>query len=379
MKYSLPLISSSVMVFLGGLFYFWNSPSVDETAAFRTDVEIPVRTAQARRISLPLKMKLSGELLPVNRAEVVSRLAGKVTDVRFKVGNFVRAGTVVATIHASDLEQRLDQIEAGVGAARANLQSRQDELAAMEKRWAMDREFLRRDLIARRDAEQTDAAVETARAQSEVARAQLAQQQAMLAQVRALQNLTRLTAPISGEVDAVLIASGAVAGEGDAIVSLVGLDSLKLIARISGADRPGLRPGAKAQISNASLPGKVLEGKIIRLAPASSDSETVTEVELHVNNLQRYLRPGMTVEASIDLETLEDFLLVPRSAVISQNESGYIYKVSGDRAVRHEIVIGQERGEEIAILQGLKDGEWVLADYFSVTAPGTRVRPLDKE
>ena len=379
MKYSLPLVALFAIVFVGGVSYFWNSPSVDGTAVSGADMEIPVRIAQARRISLPLKMKLSGALLPVSQAAVISRLAGKVTEVRFKAGDFVRAGTVVATIHASGLEQRLGRIEAGVGAAGADLQSRQDELAAMEKRLAKDRELLRRDLIARRDVEQTDVEVKTSRAQSELARAQLAQQEAMLAQVRALQDLTRLTAPISGEVGAVLIAPGAAVEEGGAIISLVGLESLKLIARVSGADLPGLRPGAKAQISTASLPGKVLDGKIIRLAPARNDSETMTEIEVHVNNRQNYLRPGMTVEASIDLDTLEDFLLVPRSAVMAQDESSYIYKVTGGRAVRHKIVIGQERGEEVAIVRGLKEGEWVVADSLSAIEPGTRVRPRETE
>ena len=379
MKYSLPLVSLFLILFLGGIFYFLNSHSVDGTAVSGTDVEIPVRTAQARRISLPLKMKLAGELRPVNHAEVVSRLDGKVTEVRFKVGDFVRAGTVVATVQVSGLEQRRERIEGGVGAARADLQSKQDELVAMEKRLAKDRELLRRDLIARRDVEQGETAAETARAQSELARAQLAQQEAMLAQVRALQSLSRLAAPISGDVDAILIAPGAFVGEGTAIASVVGLNTLKLIARISGADRPGLRLGAKAQISNASLPGKVLEGKIMRLAPERSDLGAMTEIEVQVNNVQRYLRPGMQVEALIDLDSLEDFLLVPRSAVILRNESNYLYKVADGRAVLQQIVIGRERGEEIAIVQGLQEGEWVLADYFSAIAHGTRVRPLEKD
>ena len=41
--------------------------------------------------------------------------------------------------------------------------------------------------------------------------------------------------------------------------------------------------------------------------------------------------------------------------------------------------MGRERGEELAIVPGLKEGEWVLADYFSAIAPGTRVRPLEKD
>ena len=68
---------------------------------------------------------------------------------------------------------------------------------------AENRDLFARDLIARRDVEQSEMIAETVRARAELARAHLAQREAMLAQVRALQNLTRLTAPISGEVGSV--------------------------------------------------------------------------------------------------------------------------------------------------------------------------------
>mgnify|MGYP003581196258 CR=1 FL=1 len=100
MKYLLPL-ASLLIVLLGGFFYFFKSRSLNGTAVSGADVEIPVRVARVRRISLPLKMKLTGELQPVNHTEVVSRLTGKVAEVRFKVGDFVPAGTVVATIRAT--------------------------------------------------------------------------------------------------------------------------------------------------------------------------------------------------------------------------------------------------------------------------------------
>jgi RND family efflux transporter MFP subunit len=378
MKYFLPL-ASLLIVFLGGFFYFFKSHSLNGAAASSADLEISVRVAQVRRISLPLKIKLTGELQPVDQTEVVSRLAGKVAEVRFKVGDFVPAGTVVATIRATDLDQRSGRIEAGVGVAKVDLQLCEDELAAIETRLANEREFLRRDLIARRDVEQTDAAAQTARAQAALARAHLAQQQAILAQIRALQSLTRLTAPISGAVGAIWVAPGAAVGEGGAVLSLIGLDRMKLIARMSGADLPGLRPGARARISNSSLPGKVLEGKIVRLALQGSDSEAAMEVEVHVSNPTKYFRPGMTVEALIDRDAPEDFLLVPRSAVSSQNKSSYVYKITDNHAVRQKIVIGHERGEEVAIVQGLKQGEWVVAEYLSSVGPGTRVRPLQTE
>lgn len=376
MKYSFHLVLLLLVVFFGGLAYFVVAHFTGRSAVSGTDAEIPVRIVQARRIMLQREIKLSGELLPVKRAQVVSRLAGKVTEVRFRPGDFVRAGTIVATIRARDLEQRLAGMESGVGAGRANLRSRQDELAETEKRLAHARELFLRDLIPRRDVEQSETGVQTARAESELARAQLAQREAMLAQLRALQKLTELRAPISGAVGAVWVAPGAAVVEGGPVMSLLELDRLKLIASISGA-LPHLQPNAQAQISNTSFPGKILEGKIIRAAvKKSSETEPITELELHVNNFQRDFRPHMSVEVSIPSGKLDVAHLVPRSAVLSQGPVSYVYKYVDGRAVRQEIVIGAERGQETAIVQGLREGEWVFETYPSELAPGARIEPL---
>ena len=115
-----------VIGLLGGAFYVLSSDPADKNAGSGANLEVPVRVAQARRISWPIKLKLSGTPLPVNQAEVVSRLAGKVTEVRFKVGDFVRAGAIVATIRTGDLDQRIAGLEAGVASARHDLGTGED-------------------------------------------------------------------------------------------------------------------------------------------------------------------------------------------------------------------------------------------------------------
>jgi RND family efflux transporter MFP subunit len=357
------------LALIGAAFYL-NSRSERDPVESSASIEIPVRVAQVKRATLPLTVRLTGELLPLTKTDVVSRLAGKVTEMRFKVGDFVTAGTIVTTIGASDLDQRLGALEASVRAAKQDLREREAELADAEKRLAESRELLRRDLIARRDVEQSERTAETVRAQAELTRAYLAQREAMLAQVRALQDLTRLAAPISGEIGSVRVARGAAVGDGSTILSIVSLDTLKLVAQVSGASL--LRRGMKAQISTAGLPGIISKGQVVRFQP-EKDSKGKNEAEIHVDNGKKILRPGMTVEASINLEAEEKVILIPRSAVVSENKSNYVYKLSEGRAIRHPVVIGALSGDEIAIAQGLNAGDAVIVDLQRVK-PGTRVR-----
>jgi RND family efflux transporter MFP subunit len=377
MKYLARLVPALAIGLVGGAFYLLNSPSREGSAGSSADQEMAVRVAQVQRVSIPVEMRLSGQLQPIDQAEIVSRLAGKVTEVRFKVGDFVPSGAIVATIRANDLDQRIARIEGNIASAQQELRSREDQLAQAEKRLAQDREFFQRDLIARRDVEQAEIAAETARAQAELAQAHVAQQEAMLAQLRALQNLTRLSAPISGQVSRRLVETGAVVGEGTAIIAVANLDTLKLNASVSGAVVSGLRPGLDVQITTPALPGVISKGKIIRFEPQKkSGVGSIGEVEIQVSNQQRKLLPGMLVEASLDLNSDEKILLVPRSAVASENQVDYVYKVAAGRATRQQVVLGWERGEEVTVVQGLKEGESIAVDITKIP-PGARVRALN--
>ncbi len=368
MPRSLPVLVVAALI--GAAFYLNLRSSERAAVELRASIEIPVRVAQVKRATLPLTARLDGELLPLTKTDVVSRLAGKVTEVRFKVGDFVTAGTIVATIHASDLDRRRGGLDASISAAKQDLREREAELADAEKRLAENHERLGRDLIARRDVEQSELAAETVRARVELARAQLAQREAMLAQVRALQDLTRLAAPISGEVGGVLVTRGAAVGEGSAILSIVSLDTLKVVAKVSPVSL--VRRGMKAQISTSALPGIVSKAQVVRF---EKDNEGKSEAEIHVDNGKRILRPGMAVEVSIELEAEEEVILIPRSAVFSENKSNYVYKLSQGQAVRHQVVLGTLTGDEVAIAQGLNVGDAIIVDVEMIK-PGTRVRPI---
>ena len=356
-----------VVALVGGAFYLKlrSDHGIGDSSA---GVEMPVRIAQVRRASIPLTLKVAGELLPLASTDVVSRLAGKVAEVRFKAGDFVPAGAIVATIRASDLEHRLGALGDGIKIAKQDLASKEKAFSELEKRLSEDRELLRRDLISRSDVERVESSAETARAQAELARAHVAQQEAMLDQARALQGLTRLVAPFNGEVSGVLVKPGAAIGEGGVVLSIVRLDVLKLVAGVS--DPSVLRLGMKARIFGAS--GIVSEGRVVRFRP-EKDGEGKTEAEIHVDNEKRILRAGMSVEGLIDLGREGEALLIPRSAAFSENNSEYVYKLSAGRAARHRIVLGSVRGDEIAVTQGISSGDEIIVDWKGIK-PGTRVR-----
>jgi RND family efflux transporter MFP subunit len=340
--------------------------------------EIAVRIAPVRSVTVPMTVQVKGEVSTGDQSQVLSRLPGKVTEVRFKEGEWVDAGAVVATINSSTIAQRAAELETALAAAQENLKAKDEQLGAAERHLDKTRDLYRQDLIARRDLEQAQAGVETARATMELARAQRAQQEAMLAQVRVLRGLTTLRAPMSGIVIRRFVEPGAAISESSPVLTIGSVDTLKIIGKVSDIDRASVREGMLAEVSNPAVTGQPLSGKVARLGPISKSTERLSEVEIELVNPQRTLHAGMNVEASILLDRERKILLLPRAGVLSANGNHYVFKFAEGRAVRAPIEIGAERNAAIEIKLGLKEGDWVIVEDLTILKSGDRVRSLPK-
>ena len=337
--------------------------------------EITVRVVPVHRRSVPTTITLAGELSPAKAANIVSRLAGKVTEMRFKVGDAVPAGAVVARIHAGALAARASEFEDALDAARQDLKSRQELANRADHQLAQTREWQRQDLIARRELEQAEAAAETARAQAELARANMEQQAAMLAQVRSLEKLTRLSAPFSGVVTHRWADPGAAIVEFAPVLTIADPRKLKMVTNYSGPHADDIGVGRRLEITSLERPAKIFSGKVARVESVTDGAKQLRQIEIEVENNGESLRPGTAAQAVIALEKHEDVLLVPKRAVVLRDGKNYVYKVADGRAVRQEVALGATHGEEVAAIRGVANGESVIIDNQDLK-PNSAVRAL---
>ena len=154
---------------------------------FLDNEEIVVAVAEVKLESRPVVLRISGELQPAVEVDVVPRVAGRLTEVKFKTGDTVTAGAVVASVYSGELTERVRLVEAELKATRKQLQDSEQQAAETDKQLSRYQDLYRQDLIARRDVEQAEIQAATDRAQLDLLRAQIAQQEAMLTQVRKLQ------------------------------------------------------------------------------------------------------------------------------------------------------------------------------------------------
>ncbi len=362
----------TVLMVTGYLFLSMNRQALPNWRSSNNAIAVTITAV--RRRSAPLTVRITGELSPVREATIISRLAGKVTNVRFNIGDSVPAGAVVANIHSGSVAERMTEVQAAIVAARKDFGLKAEIVADAEKRLTKSREWYQQDLIAGRDVERAETVMETARAQAELAHANLAQQEAMLEQLHTLQGLARLSAPIGGVVTGRWAEPGATIAASAPILTIANLQTLKMIAKMSGVDANDVRKGLKAEISSLEAAGAISQGTVVRVDSLKAGDGSISEIEIHVDNTQGIFRQGMTATAVISLEQWEEILSIPRSAVLSARGQDYVYKLAGNRAVRQTIGLGNQRGEEIEIKTGLKDGDAVITDQLSFLKAGSLVR-----
>jgi RND family efflux transporter MFP subunit len=361
-------VSGGLALLVLGLFRFGLNP----WQQFTREEEIVVAVAAVKQEPRPVVLRLSGELQPSAEVDVVSRLAGKLTEVKFKTGDSVTAGAVVATVYSGGLSERARVVEAGLNATRTQLQEREQQAATADKQLAHDKELYRQDLIARRDVEQAEIRAATARAELELARAHLAQEEAMLSQARQLQQLAHIVAPVSGLVVGALSA-GAPVTESRAILAIAQIDKLKLIGEAPAVYKSLIRDGMTAQVSPRELPARARLGKVLRLDSGAAADKI--QLEISVDNRDRALAIGSAVDVALTLAHQELLLTIPRSALQSLADQHFVYLVIDGRAVRRAVKLADESADPVAIGDGLNAGDRVIAERLSKITEGVRVRP----
>ena len=327
---------------------------------FAAEDAIPVTAVQVRRSSLTLEVHGIGELRPVKEVDIVSSMAGLLEEVRYKVGDAVAAGQVVASVRATELIQQLREAEAAIKAAQADLREKQTRLGDLENGLERTRELRNKDLIAGQDLSAAEAAVATARAQKELAEAQVAQQQASLERLRYLLGFSKVLAPFGGVVTRRVSEPGTYLQRSEPIVTLANPDVLQVMVKVPEEDLSLIHGGMPAQIKVEAHPGRTFEGTVVELHSGSQTTGSNSAAEIHMTNSERLLKIGM--RASVSLLTGEEraVLLIPKEAIREATGNNYVDIVMNGRVQQRAITVGRNHQSMVEVISGVREGEWVI-------------------
>ena len=302
-----------------------------------------VTTAVVQTESWEALITSVGSLEAVQGVILTAELPGKVMRIAFQPGTKVKAGDLL-------LQQDISSEQAQLRAAEATVALTKLELERSSK-------LLGKKAVAQAKYDSDDALYKQALAQSEGIRATIRKK--------------TIRAPFAGSLGIRLVNLGQVINEGEPIVSLQTLDPIFINFSLPQQQLAQVKPGLKVRVSTDALAGQVIEGEITAISPEVDAATRNIRVQATVANSQERLRPGMFVNVAVVLPAREEVLAIPTTAVLYAPYGDMVFVVHEKQnekdvqpvnVIRQKIVqLGEKRGDFVAIVSGLDNGETVVS------------------
>lgn len=307
-------------------------------------------TFPVQQIDVPRVYRLDGVVEAVNQSTVAAQTSGQVEQILFDVEDYVAKGKLIVVLKATEQQARFEQARAGASAAAARLQEARSEHARIKG-------VFEKKLVSKQEMDKASAALQTARAQQEAAQAALAEAEEQLA-------YTQIRAPYTGIVTQRHVQVGEIAQPGQALMSGITLDQLRVIVDVPQSAIPAVRRFDEAQVQlpeNGWIPATD-----ITVFPFADQGSNTFKVRLELPRGVGGMFPGMFVKTAF-VTGSETTLVVPDEAVVFRSEVTGVYVIDADARVslRH-IRLGRSLGDgRVAVLAGLSEGEHVALDTIA--------------
>ena len=309
-------------------------------------------------------LTLPGNIQPFNRAAIFARVNGYVKSWDHDIGSSVKAGQVLATIDAPDLDQQLGQAKATLASVRANHQ-----IASLTAN--RNNILLQKQIVAQQLADQTDA---DAKAKEAVVDAN----EANVRQLEAMQSFKTLAAPFDGVVTArnvelgMLINSG---GSGQPLFEVSDLHRVRIYVQVPQSFTAGLTVGMKATFEMPQYPGAQFEATLSHVSKSINQNSHSMQVELQADNAAGKFFGGSYCNVHFEIPTDAHLVKVPSTALITGNQGTQIATLdSNDKVVLRSVQLGRDLGDSVEVLAGLSPADRIINNPPETLAAGDAVR-----
>ena len=290
-------------------------------------------------------LSAGGYILPDRKADVSSRVFGRLEWIGVEAGSKVKAGDIIARLANADQAARVEEAKAALEEA--------------------DREYKRMKGVVedgvepRERLDRADATLKRAAAQLKVAEADY--------------EYTLIRAPFDG----IVVRRNAQAGEtvgpstgtgsgsvGTAVCTLVDRTSLEMVADVNETNIAKVRPGQKVEITVDALTERKFRGEVRQIVPTADRQKGIIEVKVKVFDLDDDVFPNMAARAAFLREGAADpgsrRVVAPKGSLRKSGGRPVVFIVEGTRARAVEVEPGPEGDDGVEIRSGLLGGEQAI-------------------
>ena len=359
----------------GGGYYWWThrAPAVEpDSARWRRGGEgVPVVVAAAETRDVAIYLDGLGTVQASALVTVKPMVDGPLVEVRFKEGQEVRAGDVLARIDPRQYQAALDQATARMRQDEANLANARLDLARYQKLAA----------TAYTSAQQAD----TQKALVAQLEATVAGDQAVIDNARTQLGYTTIIAPVDGRVGVRLVDAGNIVRASDpgGLVVVTTLRPINVQFTLPQQNLPAVAaamaagaPEVLAFLRGADR-GTGERGTLTVLDNQVDPSTGTIKLKATFPNESLRLWPGAFVTVRLRADTRRDAVVLPPVAVQRGPRGPYVFVLGeGNTVTRRQIVVGHEDLTTSVVAEGLAVGERVVVDGAARLSDGSKVTVL---
>jgi RND family efflux transporter MFP subunit len=309
-------------------------------------------------------LTLPGNIEPYNKASLYARVNGYLKSWNKDIGAQVKAGEVLATIDAPDLDQQLAQAKATLASAKANY-----EIAAVTAE--RNNTLVRRQAVSQQLADQSnaDAAAKKAIMDAEAAN---------VGQLEAMQSFKQIIAPFAGVVTArhtnigSLISAGST---GQPLFEVSDLTKVRIYVQVPQAYSAHVGPGLNATLEMPQYPGQQFNATVVTMSRSFEVASRSMLVELQADNSDGKLFGGAYCKVHFDLPGDPNVLRVPATALVLANQGTQVAVLGLDNKVAlKEIKLGRDFGDSVEAIAGLAPEDRVIDNPTETLQAGDTVQ-----
>ena len=326
----------TLVVVIGGIWGYNVSKKLAEFKAMRSQKQT-ITTMRAHTEEWREQITAIGSLHATRGADLATEVVGTVDAIHFESGADVKGGELLAELRAGDDIGKLESLRANAQLAKLTYERARAQFDAQA--------------ISKAELDNADANLKNADAQ-------VAEQQAVV-------DKKRIRAPFAGHLGIRNVDPGQYVAAGTKIVTLQTLDPIYVDFSIPQQDLAQLRVGQRVATKSDTYPDLSFSGVISAIDPKVDVDTRNVQVRATLQNPQRKLLPGMFVNVSVDVGKPDAYITLPLTAISYNPYGSTVYVVvkadnAGLVAKQVFVTTGATRGDQVAVLKGVADGDEVV-------------------
>jgi membrane fusion protein, multidrug efflux system len=352
-----------------GVIVGWNTLTAAKMKEFMAVGGVPPATVSTTTVHMQDwqdSVSAVGSLRAVRGVDVSTEIAGLVRKVNVVSGADVGPGAVLVELNAEVEQAQVNTLAVAVELAQITLKR--------------DREQLSVQAVSQATIDNDEA--------------DLRSKEAQLAQARATLDKKTIVAPFAGRLGISTLARGQYLNAGDKIVSLQAIDPIYVDFFLPQQQISRITRKETVTLTTDAWPGREFTGKVSAVNSTIDSTTRNIQVEATIANPDRTLLPGMYAKVSLQTGGVERYLTLPQAAVTYNPYGASVFlaqpapakageAVKSQEAAKSEsgepslvaaqtfVTLGPTRGDQVAVVKGIKEGDMVVTSGQMKLRPGT--------